>query len=262
MTENPFFAYVFSLMGLFLLTSKGNFTERISGGHRAEPNDFPWNVFLEVSNKDEIGSCGGSIISKRWVLTAAHCIQPFDNISVSFGSTDTSKFPHNIKSHEFIVHEQYSPSPLRNDISLVKLEKDVKFSSGIQPVKLVPVSDSKNDFINVVAIVMGFGYSSHDFKLGTDLLYTHVKIVPSSHCVDFPESPELSKIICTEGYNTMSDGTCAGDSGGALVVKDHNGDYVQIGITSFGADGCALNSSSGYTRVGSYLDWIHEKTGI
>jgi len=43
---------------------------RITGGFTAERGQFPWQVGLIINF---FGFCGGSLISDRWVLTAAHC---------------------------------------------------------------------------------------------------------------------------------------------------------------------------------------------
>lgn len=48
---------------------------RIVGGTATYPNEFPWQAFLRVEmSTGSIGFCGGSLISNRWILTAAHCL--------------------------------------------------------------------------------------------------------------------------------------------------------------------------------------------
>jgi secreted trypsin-like serine protease len=51
-----------------------------------------------------------------------------------------------------------------------------------------------------------------------------------------------------------------GDSGGPLFIKEADGKYTQIGITSFGASGDCYKYPSGFTRVTSFMAWM--KTNV
>jgi len=58
---------------------------RIIGGEKAEVNEYPWMVRVKTG----IFTCGGSLISDSWILTAAHC--------VNIGKTSAYLGEHNTK---------------------------------------------------------------------------------------------------------------------------------------------------------------------
>merc|ERR1719259_274457 len=49
-------------------------SQRLIGGQEAIPHSWPWQVFVKIEGKAGGYDCGGSIISEKWILTAAHCV--------------------------------------------------------------------------------------------------------------------------------------------------------------------------------------------
>lgn len=126
------------------------FSEPIIGGRNTPPRTFTYQVSLE--NEDG-HFCGGSIISKSWVLTAGHCV--FEN--VIFVVTGTvyrdSGTRHAVES--IVLHEHYNDTTLVNDIAVLQLQNSIIFDKDIQAIKLALCSPP----FDVYATVTGWGYN-------------------------------------------------------------------------------------------------------
>lgn len=124
-------------------------TGMIVNGQISPRGKWPWLVALSTKSDGEF-FCGGSLISERFVLSAAHCLQykneqtpkePKDVI-VSLGKWNISDKQElgalELTPFEFIIHPDWKISESRwnADIALIKLETDVTFSSSITPICL------------------------------------------------------------------------------------------------------------------------------
>lgn len=118
---------------------------RIIGGDETAPGEFPWTVSVKLNGQP---ICGGSLIDKSWILTAAHCVVGYNpkNLTVRLGAyrikdtseTQTVDSPISL----FIIHKQYSmPRPFSNDIALLKMIEPVEYTDFIVPICL-PTEDN------------------------------------------------------------------------------------------------------------------------
>ncbi|XP_077287631.1 chymotrypsin-1-like isoform X2 [Arctopsyche grandis] len=218
---------------------------RIAGGRDASMGEVPFQVSLRLTNMIHV--CGGCLIDKLWVLTAAHCLGP-SVVRVIMGTNSLNSGGIIVGVSKYITHPQYNQSLGSNDIGLLKLTKPVEFNKYIQPISL----PSKNIDDDSLFIISGWGYSKYpNGQLSDFLQVLYVRSITNDDCsnkwLPFKINPSNLCTLATSGK-----GLCKGDSGGPLVA---NGEIQ--GILSFGA-ACALNIPDVHSRVYFYIDWINE----
>lgn len=247
--------------------------KKIYGGWPANISDYPFHVLLQerwvpIPFSPWKKSCGGSLVAKRWVLTAAKChrfagTQTFDLPRILIGTDKTNTFWENnsyIHYAEKFLANTYYKETNRNyyDIALIRLKKEVEFSSKIRPV-LMPGENEDKDYD--VGLILGFGLTTASEWIGPDHLRgTNVKIVRGPECEHVTVNTyKLNIELC--GSWTSGEGPCEYDSGGGLVTLREDGDFVILGIISERQGICGSKQIVRYTRVGAMLDWIIEQVG-
>ncbi|CAN7983262.1 unnamed protein product, partial [Ixodes hexagonus] len=138
-------------------------TGRIVGGHDAYDGEFPWIVSLRINGQHE---CGGTIVAKRWIVTAAHCLQraSLRSLRIRVGEyhlyqAELGHSSQDLAAEKFLVHPQFgSPKRLSNDIGLVKLAADIPLGSYAVPACLPPPGDRRLYAAGKNGTVAGWGY--------------------------------------------------------------------------------------------------------
>ena len=123
-------------LSLILATS---IVEAIIGGISVvDPHEFPWVVGVRT----EFGKCGGSIITKNLVMTAAHCLfnskrELVKEISILIGHSDiSSSLIKKQRVESILIHPQNGNKKYYNDVALLRLSKDLEFDNSVQPIAL------------------------------------------------------------------------------------------------------------------------------
>ncbi|XDV13476.1 hypothetical protein PO909_001870 [Leuciscus waleckii] len=231
---------------------------KIVGGENAVAGSWPWQASLrQISNGRHF--CGGSLINKDWVLSAAHCFKSItgSNVKIYLGSqlqSGSNPFEVSRTVTQVITHPSYSSSTQNNDIALLKLVSSVTFNDYIQPVCLAAAGSVFA--AGTESWVTGWGtLSSGATSIPNTLQEVQIPIVSNSACNTAYGGGITSNMLCA-GVNEGGKDSCQGDSGGPLVSKNGSR-WIQSGIVSFG-EGCADPRYPGvYARVSQYQDWIN-----
>ena len=155
---------------------------RIVGGQETEVNEYPWQVGL-VSASGRVPWCGGSIISSRHVLTAAHCTAggSTSSIRVLLGEHDTTDSTADIRTISAITdHPSYNASnSWAYDFSILTLSTPITFNRVMAPVCLPAVSSL---YTGEVATVTGWGTTSFGGSLSGKLQEVDVTVTSNAQC--------------------------------------------------------------------------------
>jgi len=223
---------------------------RIIGGSVAQPNQHSFAVSLE---EDGSHFCGGSLIAKNVVLTAAHCNGgPYDitlgrhSLGQGGGQTFGMK--------KEIMHPRYKEATTDNDFMVVILDDSATINDKVSLAKINKSDSTPRVGDRVTA--MGWGETRAQTRgLSDVLMEVNVNVISNNECDNSSDGTDNYKgqisqnMLCARSNGKDS---CQGDSGGPLIAS--NGE--QVGVVSWGI-GCASPNFPGvYAKVSRAYSWI------
>ncbi|XP_062872719.1 transmembrane protease serine 4a [Trichomycterus rosablanca] len=226
---------------------------RIVGGQSAIIENWPWQVSLQHNGQH---TCGGSLVSPNWVVTAAHCFNGRAQVSrwrVVAGKTYYSSLGGS-SVDKIIVNGDYKESRNDYDLAMMRLSKPFTVGAYVKPACLPPSNLGLKG--GAPLIVTGWGYLHENGKLSSDLQKAKIPLIDRDQC----SSPSVygtsitPRMICA-GFLEGNVDACQGDSGGPLVYFEQR--WMLVGVVSWGV-GCGRKGQPGvYSNVDQMLNWVY-----
>ncbi|XP_062549425.1 serine protease 1-like [Armigeres subalbatus] len=238
---------------------------RISGGTLASPTDIPWAVGVLIHGGTSGHSfCTGTLISARFVLTAANCVQGETDIAIALNAANMASIGTLIAVSSVLIHPNFSWLLGRDDLAILTLSRDAPIDgSTIQPVLMPRRSDASLSFNNWAATTAGWGNTGNrdNEPIPTQFLQFATDSVTSNVLCQLSYAWVRSTHICV---STDNGGACNGDEGAPVTTREANRIFL-IGLHSFhysGIRGCDRGRSTVNTRITEYLDWIEQNSDV
>lgn len=267
------------------------YVAKIRGGEIANIDEFPWMAMLLYEMKDSSGvvhGCGGALISRTYVITAAHCVtgKEYDNKGplkyvrlreynvyddpdcvIEQNFKDCSEEKVDVEPKNIIVHPGYDANGRNkyNDIALIEINPTPPYSDFLRAICLPELNTDNGASDGKKLSVSGWGRTDvFRNQLGNNAL-SPIKLKLVLPYVDMetcqkifrPQRLEIGAgQLCAGGQKARD--TCGGDSGSPLMHYDlKKGVWVLTGVVSLGVRDCGTEGIPGiYTNVREYLDWI------
>ncbi|XP_058890208.1 uncharacterized protein prss56 isoform X2 [Acipenser ruthenus] len=231
---------------------------RIMGGSPAALGGWPWLVSLQL---DGGMMCGGVLVDRSWVLTAAHCFTGSRNenswsvVVGEYDLTQTDPEEQVLQVNRILTHPKFNQKSFNNDIALVELTSSVPVSRHVAPVCL-PSAEGE-PAVGTACYVAGWGSLYEDGPSADVVMEAKVPVLSQGTCKSALGKELLTSTMFCAGYLSGGIDSCQGDSGGPLMCQDPQTGLFQLyGITSWG-NGCGERGKPGvYTRFTAFSDWV------
>lgn len=230
----------------------------IIGGADASETAYPFMASVgSVFDGDYFHTCGGALISDRFVLTAAHCSEGSepDEVMVMLGTNNPDVGGHLVSVKSITLHPEWGERISDGyDMALWELGERLNLTElELHTVDMLTPETRDLAAPTRLSTTIGWGVSDNSSPL---LQQVHIPIASEETCAtSYPQVATFETQICAGAIAGGLD-SCQGDSGGPLLVRDDAGRrWMHAGITSWG-EGCALAGKPGlYGRTSEMSTW-------
>ncbi|XP_030153718.1 complement factor D isoform X2 [Lynx canadensis] len=224
---------------------------RILGGREAESHARPYMASVQVNGKHV---CGGFLVSERWVLSAAHCVEDLADgkLQVLLGAHSLSQPEPSKRLYDVlraVPHPDSRPDTIDHDLLLLQLSEKAELGPAVQPLAWQRLD--RDVAAGTLCDVAGWGVVTHAGRRPDRLQQLQLRVLDRATCNQrtYHDGTITRSMMC--GESNRRD-TCKGDSGGPLVC----GGVAEAVVTS-GSRVCGNRKKPGiYTRLASYVAWI------
>lgn len=270
-----------------------SFVPKIRGGEIANIDEFPWMAMLLYELKESqkiVHGCGGALISRNFVITAAHCVtgRDYDNKGplkyvrlreynvyddpdcvIENNFQDCSEAKIDSEPVRVIIHPEYDPNFRHkyHDIALIEISQVPSYTDFLRHICLPEPEMDNGAAPGRKLSVSGWGRTD---IFRQQLGYNALSPIKLKVVLPYVEPEQCKRVfraqqleigpgqLCAGGEKAKD--TCGGDSGSPLMFYDVKaGAWVLTGIVSLGVRDCGTEGIPGvYTDVRQYLDWIKE----
>ncbi|XP_017870415.1 PREDICTED: serine protease SP24D-like [Drosophila arizonae] len=251
-------ALIFACSALTVISAapQSSPTGRVVGGKDASAAQFPHQISLRYQG---VHICGGSIIARDYILTAAHCVTqqlengtliptPASEITIRAGTLDRFVGGMIRNVAHVRVHEEYNS--FWNDLALLKLESPLIYSNQIRAIPLASAETPAGSDV----VISGWGRLWHQGDLPRQLQFNTLSALSKLQCAT-SIAVYRDSMLCLA--HEKDNGACNGDSGGPAI---YNGELV--GVAGFVVTGCGSSRADGYAKVFYHRDWIIQHANL
>ncbi|XP_034609030.1 trypsin-3-like isoform X1 [Trachemys scripta elegans] len=193
----------------FSLIDGQNSLQRIIGGYIVAPHSSKYLVSLK--RKTGFHFCGGSLVSRSWVLTAAHCKTEINQMMIVAGEYSLSTFEGTeqiFRPSRMVVHPDYSSASKNADIMLIKLNRPLVHNAFVSIVPLPQQGAVVRE--GRFCQVSGWGYTTPMGGTASDTLRSvRLPIISSGKCNSTASyAGYITKNMICAGFNTGGKDAC------------------------------------------------------